>query len=154
MKYFFYLGIISGIFSGILIQKDIKIVTRNYIDLTQISLKPFNDFDEIADVKFRNNTKLLYFWGSYCPYCVEKLPSLNKFAKFNPEIDLICISSEPIKTSKEYLSHFNFDNLKFYESSIEFSEMGILGIPLMILIQENNQTLLSSTDIKELLKYD
>ena len=59
----------------------------------------------------RNNQNLIInFWATWCPPCIEELPSLSRLAENNEgKIFVVAISTEPVKTITDFLNQFFSD---------------------------------------------
>ena len=66
---------------------------------------------------------VINFWATWCPPCIEELPSLSRLAKNNKdEIFVVAISTEPKETIKNFLNQSFSDlspHLKIVQVSME-----------------------------------
>ena len=57
---------------------------------------------------------IINFWATWCPPCIEELPSLSRLAENNKdEIFVVAVSSEPIEIIKNFLNQ-SFSDLSPY----------------------------------------
>lgn len=151
MKKIFLFGFFIGIFLVILMYAtgETYNLKKSKIDLKTLSISNL-DGTTINWTDFKNKQKLITFWGSYCPPCTEKLPQLNQYAKENPDVDVINISSEAANRSINYLDHFNYSSISFVRTDSNFSDIGIYLIPKTILIKNNKAKMLTKEDFLNL----
>lgn len=56
----------------------------------------------LSDLKGKN--VIVHFWATWCPQCVEELPSLNNFASTHTDIDVLAVSED--EAGAEVVSNF------------------------------------------------
>ncbi len=91
--------------------KNVKASKRIY-KITQLMNTPidwlFKDIENnIIDLYCLRGEKILVinFWASWCPPCIEELPSLSLLAENNKDkIFVVAISAEPTQTIKNFLA--------------------------------------------------
>ena len=69
----------------------------------------------VIDLYCLRDKKILVinFWATWCPPCVEELPSLSQLAEnYKDQIFVVAISFEPIEAIRDFLKH-SFSDLSF-----------------------------------------
>jgi thiol-disulfide isomerase/thioredoxin len=85
--------------------------------------------------------KLIHFWFSSCPPCIEELPLINKLhSKFKDKVNFIDITfDEKAQVESFYSKHkSNSLHLRINREILEREFCCISGYPMNILLDENN----------------
>ena len=106
--------------------------------------------------KVKADQKLLIFWASWCPHCMNELPHIKSFyddfkAKGG---EIIAISLDMERQSWESAiagtEWINFSDLMKWESPL-VGKFGITATPTMILLDKDNRVLKTGSRISEFL---
>lgn len=105
----------------------------------------------LSDYKGKKSV-LVVFWATWCPYCVEEIPALNKMkGKYYDGIEILGIN---IKESPEKVGNFVKErNMKYtilLDSAGEVArKYGVSGIPMNILIDRDWKIIYKGHSIEE-----
>jgi thiol-disulfide isomerase/thioredoxin len=92
--------------------------------------------------------KLLFFWSSWCPHCIESIPKIqnihNRYKSYNLEVIAIALDDEP-SVWRHYIQKFNLDwiNIRepYYPESELFIKYDVHETPKMFLISNDMKIL-------------
>ncbi len=113
-------------------------------------LTPFQGPDgEVALRDFRGKVVLVNLWATWCPPCVEELPSLDALqASFDfDDFAVVAIAAEPrmAKRGPAFFDRLGIENLVLYaDPRLEFAGTAlgsIAGLPVSILYDKNGNEL-------------
>lgn len=125
-----------------------EVTTEYDVDLKSVVLKKLGA-DEIETIPNDNGRyTLLNFWATWCPPCLEEMPSLQVMAHNNPDVKLVMVSMDRTKTEEE-LKNFLKTKLGFSDMSniyvdSEKSLRDVLNptnIPVSLLINEKGEVI-------------
>ncbi|MDG4944867.1 TlpA family protein disulfide reductase [Weeksellaceae bacterium KMM 9713] len=108
----------------------------------------------LYDVKA--NQKLVVFWASWCPHCINELPHLKEFykdfQKKGGEIVAIALDMDrvPYERAIEGTEWINYSDLMKWQSPYVKS-YGITGTPTMILLDKDNKVVKIGSRVSEFL---
>ncbi|MDO5655167.1 MAG: TlpA disulfide reductase family protein [Flavobacteriaceae bacterium] len=102
------------------------------------------------------NQKLLVFWASWCPHCVNEIPHLKAFypdfkAKGGEMIAIsLDIERQPYEDAIRGSEWINYSDLMKWESPL-VSKFGISSTPTFILLDKDNKVIKTGSRISEFL---
>ena len=97
---------------------------------------------------------IINFWATWCPPCIEELPSLNRLAIMFEEkgIDILAISMDrgDEKKLSNFLKQKGGDKLKFFQDKnwSAGKSLPIKGLPVTLIVKNNK------TDTKIIYKHE
>lgn len=142
--------------------------TGDYIELEKVGIAPIpikqgdvipnyqtTDFDDqeigIHDKLATNGYTLLYFWGTWCKPCIEKMPRLLELDEQNNNLKVLAVNShdKPGK-GQAFLQKRNidWDNVYFTEELLD--KLYVKGFPRYILLDADKRIVLLNTNLDEL----
>jgi peroxiredoxin len=88
---------------------------------------------------YRGKLVFLNFWATWCPYCVEEMPDLDrankKLAKEGKAVILAVDSKESYQTVKDYVDKNNLSLPVLLDETGQVSaQYGVQGIPITFII--------------------
>ena len=105
-----------------------------------------SDSPDNAKLINKREVVIINFWATWCPPCLEEMPSLNKLVnKINSEdfsVIIIASGRQSEKKIATFLEDNKLSNLKSYRDpkGEAASELGIIGLPTSIIIdQQSNE---------------
>ncbi len=111
----------------------------SHINWQQVKGGTCVDYDFIN----KNNDKVIIieFWSTSCGPCIEAMHHLKVLkTKFGDELQIICVSSEPINRINTFISDNNFPFDFIYDKDRSLSKVfPHNGIPYSVLIDKNGQ---------------
>jgi thiol-disulfide isomerase/thioredoxin len=138
----------------------LKIITFSNLLFSQ----GFSDFEEqllpeiilFDENKIKNNLSsylnnsnhrltIINFWATWCPPCIEELPSLNRLAIMFEEkgIDILAISMDKGDENKltDFLKQKGGDKLKFFQDKnwSAGKSLPIKGLPITLIVNNNKK---------------
>jgi len=92
--------------------------------------------------EFKGKPLIINFWATWCPVCVKKMATLNRFAKKFAEKGgkVITISEDVgIDMAQAYMTRNQYDNLTAFvdEGGGLMAAVGARGLPTTVFIDEN-----------------
>lgn len=119
--------------------------TLDSLDKTKVSLSDFKNKSMVLAV----------FWATWCPFCVEEIPELNKMAnEYKEKVEILGIN---IKEASKKVS--DFSKKKGIKYTILFDTKGetaqkykVVGIPMNVLIDKDGKILYSGHSLEECKK--
>lgn len=97
--------------------------------------------------QFRGNIVFLNFWATWCPPCIEEIPSINALKKRIQRNDFVILTVNIDQTGRENIKKFvESQGLEFIvlhdpKSDVSAGEYGITGVPETFLIDRNGVVL-------------
>ncbi|MDO5509600.1 MAG: TlpA disulfide reductase family protein [Weeksellaceae bacterium] len=142
-------------------------------DLQQLvnATKNMNPGDQVPNIEFNHavkgkkslydikaDKKLIIFWGSWCPHCVNELPYIKEFYKNfkagGGEILAFALDME----AQDYLTHvadtewYNYSDLMKWDSPVA-KKYGVVATPSMVLVDKNNKIIKKGGRISDFLNF-
>lgn len=108
----------------------------------------------LYDVKA--DQKLLVFWASWCPHCMNELPHIKEFykdfRKKGGEIIAVALDLEraPYEAAIKGTDWINYSDLKKWQSPV-VKDFGITGTPTMILLDKDNKVIKIGSRVSEFM---
>lgn len=95
-------------------------IKRKYIapsiKASQIQFQTYSNPNEnITFDNYPNKVIVVNFWQTWCGPCVHELPSLNEMNQKWEDIQVLCISDEPLNKVQSYIT--NYPNIHFLTSN-------------------------------------
>jgi|SRR6185437_12704888 peroxiredoxin len=89
--------------------------------------------------KFRGHTVILNLWATWCPPCIEELPSLIQLHRLMPNVVIIAISQdEDEAVYRSFLARNHIDFLTVRDPTTRVNRLyGTLQIPESYVIDKN-----------------
>ena len=108
----------------------------------------------LSDYKGKDNV-LLVFWATWCPFCVEEIPELNKLTDTHK--DKFKIIGIDIKEDSEKVKNFVEKRTIRYDMVIDTTgsvaqSYGVIGIPTNVLIDKDGNILYKGNSLDECKK--
>ncbi|MXV37572.1 redoxin domain-containing protein [Flavobacteriaceae bacterium Ap0902] len=111
-------------------------------------------YKSLYDVK--SDKKLLVFWASWCPHCINEMPYVKEFytdfKKEGGEIIAVSLDMDENKykaATKEY-EWINYTDLMKWDSPV-VKEYGVMATPTMILLDKDNKILKIGSNVSEFM---
>lgn len=153
MKYLYILPILIFIIAAGCSQTSV-VTTENEI-APEFTLNSINNV-KISLADYKNKTPVLVvFWATWCPFCVEEIPELNKMAdEYKDKINILAIDvKEDIKKVSEFAKRKNIKYTVLLDPNGEITgKYEIIGIPTNILIDKEGKILYKGNSLEECLK--
>ncbi len=98
---------------------------------------------EVALSQFRGKVVFLNFWATWCPPCIEEIPSINALQKKVQSNDFVILTVNIDQTGRENIKKFvdsrglEFRVLLDPKSDVSAGKYGISGVPETFLIDRN-----------------
>lgn len=98
---------------------------------------------EVTLSQFRGKVVFLNFWATWCPPCIEEIPSINALQKKVQSNDFVILVVNIDQTDRENIKKFvdsrglDFRVLLDPKSDVSASKYGITGVPETFLIDRN-----------------
>ncbi len=91
---------------------------------------------------FRGKTVLVNFWTTWCPYCVEEMPSIQQLSQDYPDLVILAISNEEISTLVDFQKRegLTFPILRD-SGAASFDAYEVTGIPRTFVIGPDGKIL-------------
>lgn len=89
--------------------------------------------------KFRGHTVILNLWATWCPPCLDELPSLIRLHQQMPDIVILAISEdEDDAVYRQFLVQHHIDFLTVRDPSLRINKLyGTVQIPESYIIDKN-----------------
>lgn len=111
---------------------------------------------------YRGKNVLLNFWATWCPYCVQEMPDMNKLYNENKDKDFVVLAvsvQENKETVAEYIKELGYDfTILLDEEGIVADRYMIRGIPTSYMIDKEGKvkavkmSMMTYDDMKQLLE--
>lgn len=117
--------------------------------------KPLKKYNKLTDI---NTKKLVVFWASWCPNCMEKMPGLvNLYPKLKANnIEVVSISLDTDTASYnsaiQYHPWLSYCDFKQWESPV-VKDYYVFGTPSFYLLDEENKILLKPVSVPQIKAY-
>lgn len=95
---------------------------------------------------------LLVFWATWCPYCVEEIPELNKMAdEYKDKVQIIAIDiKEDLNRVTEFAKKRNIKYKILLDSTGEIAQKyRVRGIPANVLIDKDGKMLYNGNSLQD-----
>lgn len=98
---------------------------------------------EVTLSQFRGKVVFLNFWATWCPPCIEEMPSINALQKKVQSNDFVILTVNIDQTGRENIKKFvdsrglEFRVLLDPKSDVSAGKYGISGVPETFLIDRN-----------------
>ena len=141
---FIFLKIIT--FSNLLFPQDFSVFEEQL--LPEIILFDENKIKNNLSSYLNNSNHrltIINFWATWCPPCIEELPSLNRLAIMFEEkgIDILAISMDRGDEKKlaNFLKQKGGDKLKFFQDKnwSAGKSLPIKGLPVTLIVKNNKK---------------
>ena len=103
--------------------------------------------DDLLDLdtdEFENKVVLINFWATWCGYCVDEMPDLQKIYdeyKDNKDVEIIAVNvGESEKTAQLFMDSNNYTIPVEFDSDSElFGELDVNALPYTIVINKDGE---------------
>lgn len=97
------------------------------------------DGEEVTLRELEGKIVLINFWATWCPYCVEEMPDLQKLKEENDDLVVIAVNvDEPKKAVVEYIDEGGYDfEVLLDEEGKVFAEYLGTGLPASYFLDED-----------------
>jgi peroxiredoxin len=84
---------------------------------------------------------LLVFWATWCPTCLEEIPTLNEWTKKFPQLKILGINvQESMEQIKPFASKRGVNYPVLLDQQAEVAELyGLIGIPAAIVVAKGGR---------------
>ena len=134
---------------------NLLLTTKKATNISWIASEKLSDIDgrmfEINDVSGKRYT-ILNFWATWCPPCIDELPSLNNLSKdlMAYNIDVLAVSMERGNPSKliKFLEKNGGKNLVFFQDKnwSAGKNIPIKGLPVTLIVKNKVNIFLISNE--------
>ncbi len=107
---------------------------------------------DISSYYKKNEYTLLYFWGTWCKPCVEKMPKLNQIGASYKNLNILGINSFDIKEKADKLAKdkgITWEN--FTASKKIIDSFGVQAFPRYVLINRDGIIVFPDSSIEEII---
>ena len=114
----------------------------------RVKLVEVGDFDGSAMTfdDFRGDLLVVNFWATWCPPCLEEMPSLDrlqaKTEKLGVKVLAVAVGRNPKPAVERFLSQAGIENLSIFFDPVQSMavEMRVLGLPVTVILdREGNE---------------
>ena len=95
---------------------------------------------ELAQV-VKEKPVLLVFWATWCPTCLEEIPTLNEWTKKIPQLQILGINvQESLEQIKPFASKRGMNYAVLLDREADVAEQyGLIGIPAAIMVAKGGR---------------
>ena len=136
------------IFTNIAFSKDFSNFEEQIFPEVILFDKNDNKINLISYLKSENNNiTILNFWATWCPPCIDELPSLNNLSKdlMADDIDVLAVSMDRGNSSKliKFLEKNGGENLVFFQDKnwSAGKSIPIRGLPVTLIVKNRDDIL-------------
>ena len=136
------------IFTNIAFSKDFSNFEEQIFPEVTLFDKNDNQINLSSYLKSKNNNiTILNFWATWCPPCIDELPSLNNLSKdlMADDIDVLAVSMDRGNSSKliKFLEKNGGKNLVFFQDKnwSAGKNIPIKGLPVTLIVKNRNDIL-------------
>ena len=136
------------IFSNIAFSKDFSNFEEQLFPEVTLFDKNDKQINLSLYLKSENNKiTILNFWATWCPPCIDELPSLNNLSKdlMADDIDVLAVSMDRGNSSKliKFLEKNGGENLVFFQDKnwSAGKNIPIKGLPVTLIVKNRNDIL-------------
>ena len=136
------------IFSNIAFSKDFSNFEEQLFPEVTLFDKNDKQINLSLYLKSENNKiTILNFWATWCPPCIDELPSLNNLSKdlIADDIDVLAVSMDRGNSSKliKFLEKNGGENLVFFQDKnwSAGKSIPIRGLPVTLIVKNRNDIL-------------
>ncbi|MBR2068111.1 MAG: redoxin domain-containing protein [Solobacterium sp.] len=104
--------------------------------------------EDIKLVDYKGKTIILNFFGTWCGYCNQELPILQKIKETEENVEVLLIATPNVGSEgnieyiEQYMSDKGYDMTILYDSSLQVTrEFGISGYPTSFIIKPDGEFL-------------
>jgi thiol-disulfide isomerase/thioredoxin len=137
------------IFYVILIAVSAYLIKRKFI-VPQIPSEDllFQDYEgnDVDLSSYPDKTVVVNFWQTWCSPCLHEMPSLNEMNQVWDELQVICISDEPLSKVQQYITLY--PNIKFL-SVKDISNFGVSQFPTTYIYNSKGTKVFSKIGSKD-----
>ena len=136
------------IFTNIAFSKDFSNFEEQIFPEVTLFDKNDNQINLSSYLKSENNkTTILNFWATWCPPCIDELPSLNNLSKdlIADDIDVLAVSMDRGNSSEliKFLEKNGGENLVFFQDKnwSAGKNIPIKGLPVTLIVKNKDNIL-------------
>ena len=136
------------IFTNIAFSKDFSNFEEQILPEVTLFDKNDNQINLSSYLKSENNnTTILNFWATWCPPCIDELPSLNNLSKdlIADDIDVLAVSMDRGNSSEliKFLEKNGGENLVFFQDKnwSAGKNIPIKGLPVTLIVKNKDNIL-------------
>ncbi|MCT4664869.1 MAG: TlpA family protein disulfide reductase [Flavobacteriales bacterium] len=100
--------------------------------------------------------KIVVFWASWCPHCMQMMPELNKWFDWHPNAKAIAVSldTDPTSYKNTIISFPNFKHTSEFKKweSENVKNYFVTGTPAIFILNKKNEIISQAKNIEELNK--
>jgi peroxiredoxin len=91
----------------------------------------------------REKPTLLVFWATWCPTCLEEIPTLNRWAEEYPELQIVGVNvQEPAERVEKFTEKHPLRYPVVLDEEAEVAhEYGLVGIPATVLLAKGGRVI-------------
>jgi thiol-disulfide isomerase/thioredoxin len=111
-----------------------------------------NIIDLTSFAQSNNKPMLLFFWTSWCPYCMKEIKTINQYSqRFGNSVALFAVNGGESRNIVERVArNYNLEvRVLLDEQGQAIEAFGIIGVPTFILIDQQGKVVFKDNSFPE-----